>query len=47
MTYKGVKKTEILAYEDFGPEAVMKLEVEDFPCIVAVDAYGGSLYQRE
>lgn len=43
---KRVKKAEILAYADLGPEAIMKLEVEDFPCVVAVDAYGGNLYHR-
>jgi len=40
-----VKKAEIVAYEDLGPEAVYKLEVEDFPCIVAVDSLGNDLYK--
>lgn len=42
---KSVKKAEIVAYEDLGPEAVYRLEVEDFPCIVAVDSLGNDLYK--
>ncbi|HWQ79753.1 MAG TPA: Fe-S-containing hydro-lyase [Anaerovoracaceae bacterium] len=42
---KSVKKAEIIAYEDLGPEAIYRLEVEDFPCILAVDSQGGDLYQ--
>lgn len=37
---------EVVAYPDLGPEAIMKLEVYDFPCIVAVDAMGGNLYRE-
>ncbi len=42
---RSVKKAEIVAYEDLGPEAIYRLEVEDFPCIVAIDCMGGNLYQ--
>lgn len=42
---KSVKKAEIVAYEDLGPEAIYKLEVEDFPCILAVDSLGNDLYK--
>lgn len=42
---RSVKKAEIVAYEDLGPEAVYRLEVEDFPCILAVDSEGNDLYQ--
>ncbi|MGE5545121.1 MAG: FumA C-terminus/TtdB family hydratase beta subunit [Bacillota bacterium] len=41
-----VVKAEIVAYPDLGPEAIMKLEVVDFPCIVAIDAQGGNLYRE-
>ena len=41
-----VVKTEIVAYPDLGTEAIMRLEVADFPCIVAVDAHGGNLYRE-
>lgn len=36
----------IIAYPELGPEAVHELNVENFPCIVAIDAHGNSLYQR-
>jgi len=39
-----VKKSEVVAYADLGPEAILKLEVKDFPVIVAIDANGGSIY---
>ena len=39
-----IKKAEIIAYDDLGPEAIHRLEVEDFPVVVINDAYGGDLY---
>jgi fumarate hydratase subunit beta len=41
---KRVKKAEIVAYEDLGPEAIRKLEVEDLPVIVVNDVRGNDLY---
>ncbi len=41
-----IKKAEVVLYEDLGAEAVRKLTVEDFPCIVANDIYGGDIYQE-
>lgn len=41
---KAIKKCDVVLYEDLGPEAVCRLEVVDFPCIVATDAAGKSLY---
>ncbi|MCL6612062.1 MAG: Fe-S-containing hydro-lyase [Peptococcaceae bacterium] len=43
---KTVKKADIVAYEDLGTEAVHRLEVEDFPLIVAYDIYGGDIYSE-
>lgn len=43
---KSIKSSEIVAYEDLGPEAVRKLAVEDFPVIVANDCYGGDLFEE-
>jgi fumarate hydratase subunit beta len=40
---KSVRKIEPVAYEDLGPEAVMRLTVENFPAVVANDIYGGDL----
>ena len=39
-----IKKAEIVAYEDLGPEAVRRLEVEDLPVIVVNDIRGNDLY---
>ena len=41
---KSIKKAEIVAYEDLGPEAIRKLEVEDFPVVVINDTRGNDLY---
>lgn len=41
---KHIVASEIVAYEDLGTEAIRKLKVVDFPCIVAYDAFGGSVY---
>jgi len=40
---KSIKKAEVIAYEELGPEAVRRLEVEDFPVIVVNDVYGRDL----
>ncbi len=42
---KCIKKSEIVAYEDLGAEAIRRLEVEDFPVIVIIDAEGNNLYE--
>ncbi|ADI02798.1 MAG TPA: Fe-S-containing hydro-lyase [Syntrophothermus lipocalidus] len=39
-----VKKAEMVAYPELGPEAVIRLEVEGLPCVVAIDSRGGNLY---
>jgi fumarate hydratase subunit beta len=41
---KRIKKAEIVAYEDLGPEAIYRLEIEDFPVVVVNDCYGGDAY---
>ena len=43
---KSVKKAQIVAYEDLGPEAINRLEVVDFPAIVVNDTKGNDLYQQ-
>jgi fumarate hydratase subunit beta len=42
---KTIKKAEVVAYPELGPEAIYRLEVEDFPAIVINDCYGNDLYQ--
>lgn len=41
---KYVKQAKRIAYADLGPEAILKLEVKDFPLIVAIDTKGGDIY---
>jgi fumarate hydratase subunit beta len=43
---KAIKKAEVVAYEDLGPEAINRLEVEDFPVIVVNDTQGNDLYEE-
>lgn len=40
-----IKKVDILAYPELGPEAVRRLEVEDFLAIVVNDVYGGDIFE--
>jgi fumarate hydratase subunit beta len=40
-----VVAAEVIAYEDLGPEAIRRLEVVDFPAIVAYDSYGNTVYK--
>jgi fumarate hydratase subunit beta len=42
-----VKAVEVVAYDDLGPEAIRRLQIEDFPLLVAYDAHGGNLYEQE
>ena len=41
---KTVKSAKVIAFEELGTEAVMELEVEKFPAIVAIDCRGKNLY---
>jgi fumarate hydratase subunit beta len=43
---KAIKKAQVVAYEDLGPEAINRLEVEDFPVIVVNDTKGNDLYEE-
>lgn len=42
---KCIKSYEVIAYPDLGPEAIAKLEVEDFSLIVAIDSKGNNFYE--
>ncbi len=42
---KAITASRVVAYEDLGTEALRRITVCDFPCIVAVDAHGGNLYR--
>lgn len=42
---KYIAAAKTIAYEDLGTEAIRRLEVVDFPAIVAYDSYGNSVYK--
>lgn len=41
-----VKECEVIAFDDLGPEAVRRLCVENYPCIVVIDSEGNNLLNR-
>ena len=41
-----VKEAGVVAHEDLGPEAILRLLVEDFPLVVVNDLHGGDLYRE-
>lgn len=42
---KSIIRSEVIAYEDLGTEAVRGLTVRDFPVIVVMDSQGNDLYK--
>jgi fumarate hydratase subunit beta len=42
---KTIKSSEVIAYEDLGPEAIYKLEVEGFRAVVIIDSMGNDWYE--
>ena len=42
---RSIKKSEVIAYEDLGTEAIRRLQVENFPVIVVIDSEGNDLYE--
>ena len=43
---QSIKKSEVIAYEDLGPEAIRRMEVENFPAVVVNDVLGNDLYRE-
>lgn len=41
-----IVSSEIIAYEELGPEAIRRLQVKDFPVIVVNDIQGNDLYEQ-
>ena len=41
-----IRKVEVVAYDDLGPEALRRLAVQDFPVTVVNDIHGGDLYEE-
>ncbi len=43
---KSILESEVIAYPELGPEAIRRIKVKEFPCIVINDMYGGDLYEE-
>ena len=43
---KCIVQSELVCYEDLGAEAILKLDVKNFPVIVVIDRDGNNLYER-
>lgn len=43
---QSIKRCEVAAYPELGPEAIYLMEVEDFPAVVVNDCYGNDLYEE-
>jgi len=41
-----VRSSKVVLFSDLGPEAVYKLEVKDFPLLVAIDSKGNNIYGK-
>ena len=41
-----IVKCDLIAFPELGPEAIYRLEVKDFPVVVAIDSEGGNLYAK-
>ena len=41
-----IKNVSAVAYQDLGPEAILRLEVKNFPLIVGIDARGNDIYKK-
>ena len=43
---KCIKSSKIICYEDLGAEAILEVEVENFPVVVVIDCEGNNLYEE-
>jgi len=44
---KTIRKADVVAYPELGAESVMRLEIVNFPAIVASDVHGGNLFDEQ
>ena len=42
---KSIIKSEVIAYDDLGAEAIRRMEVKDMPLVVIIDTEGNNLYE--
>jgi len=41
-----IVSAEVVAYADLGAEAIYRMDVADFPAIVAMDSHGGDIFRK-
>lgn len=41
-----IVKSEVIAFDELGPEAIRRMEVKDFPLFVTIDSEGNNLYTQ-
>lgn len=41
-----IEESEVIAFDELGPEAIRAMKVKDFPLLVINDAFGGELYAK-
>ena len=46
LTANSITKSELVAWDALGAEAIKKMTVKDFPAIVTQDCHGGNLYEE-
>ena len=46
LTARCVRKAAVAAYDDLGPEAVLRMEIVNMPLVVVNDTRGGDLYRK-
>jgi tartrate dehydratase beta subunit/fumarate hydratase class I family protein len=42
-----VTKSTTIAFEEDGPEALLEIEVKNFPVIVGIDSHGNSVFDKK
>lgn len=42
---KAIKEAEVIAFDELGCESIKRMYIQDFPCTVAIDASGKSLFE--
>lgn len=45
-TARCITEAKVIAYDDLGPEAIRKLTVVNYPCVVAIDSLGNNLFEQ-
>lgn len=44
---RGIRRADVVAFAELGCESVKRMEIEDFPLFVGIDARGNSIFNRK